>query len=141
MMIDQSDIQPLRSYCSLCDALPGECQHSAHRYLDEIVYKRSEEGWACPNEAEKHRFWNPPKLEFAERTTKSGIEPKPIQQIVVELESWMLLGESLESELRRAHEQNPRKVTLIAEHVATDASSGRLRNPAGLLVSMLRDMQ
>ena len=135
-----TELEQLQSYCSVCDAPPGACDHNAHRYLDEIVYKRVPEGWACPNEAEKHRFWNPPHLHFAESAPKKGIEPKPIQQIIVELEGWMLIEQPLETELRATYQLNPRSVTLIAQHVVDDAEAGRLRNPAGLLVSKLRSL-
>ena len=132
-----TEMQTLRSYCTVCDA--EDCSCGAPRYLDEIVYKRTEEGWRVEGEAERHRFYNPPVITHSDPI--AGIEPKPVQQLVVELEAWMLIEERLERKLRRCYADNPRAVTLVADHVIEAARAGQARNPAGLLVSKLRKLE
>jgi hypothetical protein len=53
------------SYCVVCDALPGECNHDGPRYLDPIRYEEMTEPgsktrtWKVP-EHERWRVDNPP---------------------------------------------------------------------------------
>jgi len=131
-------LETLKSYCVVCDAELGGCEHNAHRYLDEIVYKRTDEGWACPNEAEKERFYSPPKLRPPQVAVS---EPKPVQQLIVEIEAWIPMDSVLEADLRTAYVVNPRALTLIADRIVADTQAGKLRNPSGLLFTKLKELQ
>ena len=126
-----------RSYCVVCDAEPGQCSHSAGRYLEEIVYERVPgEGWAVP-EHERERWENPPKLAAPSRPQE---QPKPIQQLVVELEAWIDLGVELERKLREVYEREPLRVTRAANSVIEATQAGRLTSPGGLLMKRLREL-
>lgn len=131
-------LKTLHSYCSVCDS-PDPCDCGAHRYLDEIVYKRTPNGWACPNDAERERFYNPPKLPGGASAVESP--PVDIQRLVVELELELPLDSLVESELRRAYERNPRAVTLIVHHLIDETKAGKLRSPTGLLLTKLRGVK
>jgi len=134
------------SYCTVCDALPGECEHKAARYLDPIVYERVPGvGWAVPASEKADWLRREARLfqDGHDREPGQKREPraeervKPLQQVVVELEAWIDLDPALEATFRAYFEREPQKATRLAAEVIEGARSGRLRKPAGLLYSRL----
>jgi hypothetical protein len=94
--------------------------------------------WKVPEE-ERAR-WDAAPLRAAP-PSRPQEQPKPLQQLVVELEAWIDLSSLLERQLRDAYEAEPLRVTRITANVVQGAESGRLQNPAGLLVTRLREIQ
>lgn len=127
----------MRSYCCTCDAPQStDCGHDSLRYLDPIVYERTEFGcWRVPD-SERERWDNPVLAE--RRLTNENIVP--IARLIVQLEAQVLLDELLEKRIRNAYEAEPGKVSRIVEHVTEQARQGKLSSPGGLLISKLRDI-
>jgi hypothetical protein len=121
------------SCCLECDASPGECSHGCGRYLDGIVYERSEIGWSV-SAAERER-WDRPVLGVF-RTKPADRQPRPIQELVVDLEGRLDLDSRMESMLRHAYELEPMKVTFVVEKTL----DGQLRSPGGFLFKRLGEI-
>jgi hypothetical protein len=106
------------------------------RYLEEITYERVPGGWRVP-ELERDRWDNPPRHA---PPRAPGQQPRPVQQLVVELEAWLDVDDRIEKQLRAVYELEPLRVTRAAAAVCAGAESGRLTSPAGLLVNRLREI-
>lgn len=133
----------LPSYCSQCDAPPGHCNHHAARYHDPIVYdtvtdnKGRTIGYKPPDGPERERFDNPPNLT---KPTPPADTPKPLPQIVAELDDWLVIDQRLERTLRAKHADNPRVLTRLADKLITDIRAGNVTNPEGMLTHRLKQL-
>ena len=107
------------------------------RYLEPISYERVPEGWRVPDH-ERERWDNPPRHQAPRQQQQP--EPKPVQQLVVELEARLELGTSLEAELRELYDREPMRVTRAVESVLAGIEARRLHTPGGLLRKLLRDI-
>lgn len=126
-----------RSYCIRCDAPTGdECGHDAPRYLEPLIYERTEEGGYRVPAAERERFDNPITVE----RPLVNENVVPIQRLVVQLEAFVLLDKPLEKRVRSAYDVHPGKVSRIVENVVAQSQAGRLHSPGGVLVAKLREL-
>lgn len=117
------------SYCVVCDSTVEPCpEHpTVRRYLDPIVYERIERAWGVP-EGERTRWDNPAPVE-----RRAAGATRPIQHLVVELEAWVFLSESLEATVRAAYKANAMRTTRLIEKVVAGAQEQSLKNPEGYL--------
>jgi len=111
-------------------------------YLDPIQYEPAYKfgkfvGWKVPDR-ERERWDNPPKV--AAPAAKPPEKPRPVQQLIVELEAWLDLTPSLERQLRAVYDLDPMRTSRTAATVVQGAQAHRLTNPAGLLVLRLREI-
>jgi hypothetical protein len=131
------DSGPIASYCVECDAVPGECGHAGGRYLEEIVYERHDKMFRVPTR-ERPR-WDRP-IYGVVKAVGLQREPKPLQQIIVEIEGWVDLDPKLEATVRACYAVNPAKVTALSDSLINAASSGRLSSPGGYLFKRLSEL-
>jgi hypothetical protein len=125
------------SYCTVCDALPGECSHNGARYLDDVVYEREEGlGWKVPD-AERDRWNHPVKVHAP---APPGQEPTPLPRLIVEVEAWISLDHALEERLGAAYERDPLKTTRLCDNIVRAAAAGSLSSPGGLLWKRLGEI-
>lgn len=126
------------SYCTVCDAT-DPCGHDAPGYIDDVVYERIgpkgvRAGWRV-REPDRARF----ELGSPAPKPSFGVQPKPLNVLVVELEAWVLVERPLENRLREAYSEDPRFVTLLVANIIEQTKAGRLTSPAGLMMNKLRD--
>ena len=136
-----NSIQPI-SFCTTCDAAPGDCNHAGARYLAEIRYEQTEHGWKVPDN-ERTR-WDSPKWLASTggwaTAARSPVEaePIPIGDILTSLEGIIFLSDEIRTMLHDSYDKNPGQTTLLVQNVKQ--SAGTLNNPAGLLVKRLRQL-
>lgn len=117
-------------------------EESGRRYLDPIDYEPVVDehgariGWRVP-EHERDRWDNPPRFKEAARPAE---QPRPLSQLVVELEAWVDLDPKLERSVRAAYDRDPLRVTRLVVSVVGKAERREIRNPAGLLWRRLQDI-
>ena len=131
----------LVSYCTVCDAPPGGCQHNAARYLDDIEYEKVERdgeamAWRVP-EHERDR-WEHPVM--ATPPAAPGTEPEPLARLVAQLEQIVGLDVALEHRLADAYDVDALRVTRLCVSVCRSTAAGRLDSPTGLLWKRLGEL-
>jgi hypothetical protein len=126
------------SFCVLCDSATNPCvdHPSAARYLDDIVYERSEIGWKVPD-GERER-WEMPVLADAPRRSQG--EARSLQSLIVELDAWVFLSNELEATVRAAYAVDARRTTRLVEKVAAGARDQSLSSPDGYLAKHAREL-
>ena len=129
------------SFCTVCDALPGECAHTGPRYLADIEYEKVERdgeamAWRVP-EHERDR-WEHPVM--ATPPAAPGVEPEPLDILVARLEPVIDLSFALEGRLAAAHNRDALRTTRIVVHVLRAAVDGSLKSPGGYLWKRLGEL-
>jgi len=140
-MTDESHNESL---CVICDAPPGQCNHTGHRYYDEPVrlipkYDKNGKRIGSVVAPEDKERWNAP-LHKATPPEKPTEQPKPIRQLIVELEAWIDVTHTIEDRIRSAYDHAPLRVTRSVAHVVAGAERKTLTNPAGLLLTRLHEI-
>jgi len=131
------------SYCMECDAPPGGCTHTGRRYLLPIRYERvrgdspKEWIWRAPAH-ERDRLAHPQSTWPQAAPRRREVEVEPIQHLVVKLEAWMEMDDTLEGTLRAEYERDPQYVSRIALACCEKAANRELRTPAGWLLARLK---
>lgn len=126
------------SHCVICDAEPGGCNHSGHRYLADITYEPHESGgWKVP-EHEQER-WHAPPLRPEPRPVNE--EAMTVQAILAMLEPHAYIDDRLELRIRDAYEIDPFRMTRLAVSISESAATGQLRNAGGLLHTRVVELQ
>lgn len=116
---------------------------SGKRYLDPITYKPfhmftgKRVGWTIPEP--ERETWDKPTPKVPP-PIKPAEQPKPIQDLITELEAWVDITPPLETQLRNCYHLNPLRTSRAGQAVINGAEARRLTNPAGLLVKRLRDI-
>lgn len=133
------------SYCVVCDALPGECDHAGPRYLDPIVYERVEgtgakSRWHVPD-SERWRVDNPPSTWPQPAPRQHTAPAEPLGHLIAKLEAWIELDDKLEGDLRETYAHDPDKTSRLVLSIIEKAESRQVRSPAGLLVTKLRELR
>ena len=124
----------MTSYCVICDAPPGGCDHNGRRYLDPIAYEPVElpggkRARRVPDH-ERARWQNPPT---ATTRQKPVDEARPVQQLIVELGDWIYFTADLERRLRDTHQGEPQLVTRLVDNLIAEIRAGRITSPGGML--------
>lgn len=135
---------PAVSYCTVCDALPGECSHTgAARYLPDVTYVKHEQGWSFP-EAERADMERRLEAVFGASTeakhAPGSTLAQPLQKLVVEMGLEFDLDRYLETKFRAYYEREPEKASRLAERVLREARENTARNPAGFLAHRLKEL-
>jgi hypothetical protein len=126
------------SYCTVCDAEAGQCQHGAARYLDPIECEAVESGgWIVP-ENERARWEASPLRPEPQRVDE---ETKSLEVVVSELEALLFLDSPLEAKLRQVYELHPVRVSRLTTWMLEHAAGGSIRNPAGVLWKRLVELE
>lgn len=114
----------MTSYCVICDALPGECDHNGARYLDPILY---EDGGRVPDhERERWRKWGKGSSTY---TPAIDTETLSLAAILELLDPWQP-SEQLIERLTVAYGQYPVWLSRLTRAILDTAG---VRNPCGLL--------
>jgi len=131
--------------CIHCDAEPGQCHHTGHRYHDQPINLQplhdkngNATGWIVPPE-EKPR-WNAP-VHKATPPVKPAEQPRPISELITELEAILDVTFALEENIRNTYDHAPLRTTRAVAHIIAATENHRLTNPAGLLITRLREIQ
>lgn len=141
-----ADVLAQRSYCVECDAVVGDCDHDAHRYLAPISHRLIEGTdpqtwqWKRPG-SEQWRQWNPwdswPKPAPSERD-----EPViPLANLLAALERRMDLGGPLEDLVRDSYATDPLRTSRACTRLLDDAERQQLRSPGGILFARLKNLR
>lgn len=126
------------SYCATCDALPGECHHAGHRYLDDMTYEPGPDGhgWIVPQH-ERQRFNMEPLRPDPPKPT-AALDLVDLERLLEEI---LWLEPPVREALASAYERDDQTATLAVKAVIAAAGTGRITNPAGLLLSKIRNIQ
>jgi hypothetical protein len=135
----------LPTYCSECDAPEGHCGHTGPRYLDPPEYapiynpkgKRVGYNLAGDETAEHERWGNPP---IKPATPTPTDQPKPINQILLELEGRAVIDLKLRTALTEAHAENLRALTRLTDKYIAEHKAGGFTNPEGMLWHRLKNL-
>jgi hypothetical protein len=134
------------TYCVICFAEPGECDHNGHRALPDMVYevipddagKRYQ--WRVPD-SERWRVDNPPSS-WPEHQRREKIEEAiPVDHLIVQLSDWLDVDDSLEDQLRDTYEHDPLKTSRLVRSIIAKIESRAVTRPGGLLVKRLREIR
>ncbi len=132
-----------QTLCVTCDAPPGQCTHNAHRYHDRpvILHPKIQNGKKIGytvDDADRER-WDKPLLKVTP-PIKPTEKPKPVEHLIAELEAWIDFTPNLEMRFRSVYAADPLRVTRATHSIVTGAETNQLTNPAGVLVTRLRDI-
>ena len=130
-----------RSFCIICDAAEGECEHGGRRYLEPIVYEAIEPGnpfggLKVPDH-ERER-WNQAPLRVA--TQPRVEEARDVEDLILDLSAVMFLEPPLEAQFRTIHKAEPLRTSRLTNATIEGAAKGSLHNPAGFLRSRLAQL-
>lgn len=130
------------SYCVVCDALPGECDHNGHRYLDPIQYEKVEapEGgrvsWRVPD-SERARVDNPPST-WPKAPPRQHRPARPLDELLADASRHVYVDDRLEGQLESLYAFDPVAVTEIVAAVIDGAGTGSMHSPSAFLASRLK---
>ena len=133
-----------RSFCIICDAAEGECEHHGRRYLEPIEYQQIEPGnpfggLKVPDH-ERER-WNQAPLRVATPDRPPVVEEaRDVEDLILDLSAVMFLEPPLEAQFRTIHKLEPLRLSRLTNATIEGAAKGTLHNPAGFLRSRLAQL-
>jgi hypothetical protein len=122
------------SFCVTCDAGPGDCEHTGHRYHDSWFELRRD-GHLSP----EYQAWFDGNPFSAEE--RSAPKPRPLPALEADIDQRMYLDTALRSQLRDRYDENPRKTSFMVQDVLRAFDEGRLMRPAGTLATRLKNFR
>lgn len=132
-----------RSFCIICDAAEGECDHGGRLYLEPIVYEAIEPGnpfggYHVPDH-ERQR-WDQAPLRPAPKAPVME-EERSVEDLIVDLSAVMYLEPPLEYQFRTVHKLWPLRVSRLTAETVKGAGNGSLHNAGGFLRSRLAQLE
>ncbi len=131
-----------RSFCIICDAAEGQCDHGGRRYLEPIEYEQIEPGnpfggLHVPDHERERWDQAPLRIGKPKRVVE---EARDVEDLILDLQGVCYIDPPLEQQFRSIHKLQPLRTSHLTTAIVQGASTGKLTNPAGLLWKRLAEL-
>ena len=129
------------SFCTICDALPDECDHTGPRYLEDLIYEKvplgETVGYRVP--VRERERWDDDTWR-GDRAQQGDNRPTApsLDAITDLLEPYVVLSTNVRAVLTEKYAASAHQTYQVAVDICR--SSDRLDNPTGALIRNLRQI-